>query len=172
MKVKNNDDIVQAFRQKMINPETGKTVPLDKKYLNKEIWVQITDPILFKKIFPNYVHHISEELDEWWVFVKKTNPLLNKVDDLIELKEELIKNYESDFEKLAFRKGVTFDALTKMNYYQVKDFLIKNNIIKPEPEIIPDENEVKKIPQTKQNQPKSTKKNTKQTENDIEESQE
>lgn len=168
MKARNDDDIIQAFRQKIINPETGKEVPLDKKYLNTDIWVQITDPVLFKKIFPAYVHHIAEELDEWYVFVKKVNPVLNKVDDLIDLKAELVKIHESDFARLAFKTGVTSDSLSKMNYFQVRDFLIKNNVIQAEPKKKEDDN----LKPKQVNQLNKKTNQTKKTENNPEDSEE
>lgn len=138
--VKNErENLIQAFRQKKLSDD-GKKKTIKKDYLNKDKWIQITDPFIFLEIFPSYLSHIADEIDEWYIFVKKTYKALLNCNELETRKKELLNTHMVVVEKNAFKWGVTNDSINKMSYFEFYDLLIKHEVIK-------EKNEAKKVNQ-------------------------
>lgn len=120
---------INAFRHPKLS-EKGTKTSIDKKYFDTTIWIQIEDALLFKQIFPSYLHHIADEIESWYIFVKRTYRLLNSVSELKLKKEELYTKYEKEIEKIAFKNNITLDYISSITYFDFVDLLKKFKIIK------------------------------------------
>ncbi len=129
IKVSNSDRIraerdllIQAFRiEKKNSKGTENKVP--KAYFNEKIWIRITDPEIFKALFPVYLHFIAQEIDEWYIFIKKTHKGLINVEEYKVLKQELYKKYETQLLKIAFKNNITSKMIDEMNYFDLIETL-------------------------------------------------
>lgn len=115
-----HDDLIQEFRLCKID-DNGKSNKLPKKYLDKNKWVQITDPDLFLRTHPQYLQHIADELDDWWVFMTITNSKLNSDEDLKRKSDELRKKFEKELRDYTYDNNITKAQLENMTYYQIKN---------------------------------------------------
>lgn len=109
--------LIQAFRQPKKN-ERGGSMGIDKRYLDKNVWIQIEDAFIFKQIFPTYVHFIANEIDEWYIFVKKTHKGLKDVEEYKNLKNDLLKKYEKELANLLYKTNKTKTDIDNMNYFE------------------------------------------------------
>lgn len=123
--------LIQAFRVPKFN-EKGNELRVDRQYLNKDIWLQIEDPFIFKQLFPSYLWHICNEMDEWNIFVKHTHPKLHSVEEFIEKKKEIWVKFEKDLPKLLFDCGKSRVELENMNYFAFKELLEKYKLLEVE----------------------------------------
>lgn len=124
------EQLIQAFRVKKEN-DNGKKNRLPKEYLNTELWIQITDPYVFKDIFPNYLHFIADEIDEWYIFVKRTYKQLINSKELNERKDEMLKSISPDkIKDILFESNHRKDDLQNMNYFELYDLFVKYGAIK------------------------------------------
>lgn len=123
--------LIQAFRHHKLN-EKGNEVRLDKQYLNKDIWLEVTDSYIFKQLFPAYLWHICNEMDEWQIFVKHSHPKLHSVEEFNEMKMELWVKFEKNIPQLLFDCGKSRVELESMNYFAFKNLLEKYKILEVE----------------------------------------
>lgn len=125
------DLLIQAYRKPKKN-EKGVSQGIEKEYLNTNVWIQITDGEIFKQLFPYYVWEIADEIDEWYVFVKRTHRLLNTIEQFNIKRNELLEKYDKEIRKVAFDGGYTMQDLKTMSYFDLKDVLVKLKIEKKE----------------------------------------
>lgn len=115
-----HDELIQEFRLCKTD-KNGKPNKLPKKYNDKNKWIQITDSDLFLRTHPQYLQHIADELDDWWVFMTITNPKLNSDDELKKKSDELKKKFEKELKDYIFDNNLTKNQLENMTYYQIKN---------------------------------------------------
>jgi hypothetical protein len=126
------DLLIQAFRLEKKNPKTGATNRIPKEYLNEKIWIKVEDPEVFRELFPNYLWFICQEIDEWFIVVKRSHPKLVNVESYKALKDELYKKYETQLLKVAFKNNITSEMIDKMNYFDLFDKLKELKLIEDE----------------------------------------
>lgn len=129
MKVISRDKLVQEFRLEKVKPD-GKKNNLPKMYLDTKTWVQITDPDLYREIQPAYLHEIANNIDDYWIFMKRTCPKLNRSEDLKKKAIELYNEYMSEIQPIAYRSNLGEDRMKSMTYYELYDWLESKEIIK------------------------------------------
>lgn len=123
--------LIQAFRHKKFN-DKGIEVRVDKQYLNTEVWLEITDPFIFKQIFPSYLWYICNEMDEWRIFVKLTHPRLYSIEEFRQMKNEIWNKFEKELPNLLYKCGKSRIELESMNYFAFKSLLEKYGILEVE----------------------------------------
>ena len=115
-----HDSLIQEYRLCKLD-DNGKPNKLNKKYLDKNKWVQITDPDLYFRTHPQYLQYIADELDDWWVFMTVTNPKLNSDEELKKKSDELKKKFEKELREWVYDNNLTKEQMENMTYYQIKN---------------------------------------------------
>lgn len=120
----------QTFRLKKTN-EKGEKVTLPPQYKNEKIWMEVTDVEMFLKLFPPYLHHITNELEDWYIFVKKSNPALANIAELKAKADKIIKQYEVELSvyEAKYNRDIKLINqkldITKVSYYTLLDICNK-----------------------------------------------
>lgn len=129
MKVISRDKLVQEFRLEKVKPD-GKKNNLPKMYLDTKVWIQITDPDLYREIQPAYLNEVANNIDDYWIFMKRTCPKLNMSEDLKKKAIELYNEYMNEIQPIAYHSNLGEDRMKSMTYYELYDWLESKEIIK------------------------------------------
>ena len=129
MKVISRDKLVQEFRLEKVKPD-GKKNNLPKMYLDTKVWIQITDSDLYREIQPAYLNEVANNIDDYWIFMKRTCPKLNMSEDLKKKAIELYNEHMNEIQPIAYRSNLGEDRMKAMTYYELYDWLESKEIIK------------------------------------------
>lgn len=122
MKTISRDKLIQEFRLEKVT-SSGKKNRLPRMYTDEKVWMQITDPDFYKSIQPAYLHGIADDIDNYWLMIKRDCPKLNKNVDMKAKAEQLLEMYEMEFMKYYNKMNVTRNVYTQKTYYELLDVL-------------------------------------------------
>lgn len=119
--------LVQEYIQCMFT-DKGSKIQIDKKYLNEKVWIRITEAELFRQLFPAHLWRIADDIDRYYIFIKRSNPRLFSLEDMKIKREYLLKKYDDDLMRILYKSRVDPNVLDTMTYYTLKDLLSNNGI--------------------------------------------
>ena len=131
-KKETREAIIQEYIQEMYT-EHNTLRQLDRRYLNEKVWMRITDAERFRELFPKHLWRIADDIDRYYVFIKKSNPKLFKIEELESKRLMLIEKYKNELRNILFDKRVDPKLLDSATYYVLID-LLKNNGVSVEDE--------------------------------------